>query len=98
CRYEQVTFHRRISDTALLNLYNDSRLLFLPLIDATANNSLMEASACGVPIITSDLPAVREYTNNSFAHYYNCIKDSLHYIIDTIKDDASLKDQSFNAR
>jgi glycosyltransferase involved in cell wall biosynthesis len=98
CRYPQVTIHRHISDEQLLALYNDSRLLFLPLIDSTANNSLLEASACGVPVVTTDLPGVKEYSHNSFAFYYKDQKDCIDYIWETIKDDGLLKEQSCGAR
>jgi glycosyltransferase involved in cell wall biosynthesis len=82
----------------LLSLYNDSRLLFLPLIDATANNSLLEAAACGVPIITSNLPSVKEYTDDSFVYYYHTAKDCVEQIIEAIKDDILLKCKSAKAR
>ncbi len=53
--------HPQISDAALLRLYRECDLLALPLRDATANNALLEAAACGLPIVTTDLPATREY-------------------------------------
>jgi len=98
CRHSQVTIHHKINDQQLLDLYNDSRLLFLPLIDSTANNSLLEAAACGVPVVTTDLPGVREYSHNSFAFYYNNQRDCVDYILETIKENGLLKEQSCAAR
>jgi glycosyltransferase involved in cell wall biosynthesis len=98
CRHAQVTVHRNLNDQRLLDLYNDSRMLFLPLIDSTANNSLLEAAACGVPVVTTDLPGVQEYSHNSFAFYYNNQRDCVDYILETIKEDALLKEQSCSAR
>lgn len=40
-----------ITDNQLLNLYQKCSVLFLPLIRFTANNSLLEASACGCRIV-----------------------------------------------
>src|SRR6185369_14927605 len=37
-----VALHRGISDAALADLYRSADVLFLPLIDATANNGLLE--------------------------------------------------------
>jgi glycosyltransferase involved in cell wall biosynthesis len=98
CRYPQINVHRNITDEQLRSLYNESRLLFLPLIDSTANNTLLEASACGVPIITTNLPAVKEYTHDSFAYYYLSAKDCVEQILESIKDDVLLKCRSRNAR
>ena len=53
--------HRRITDEALRSHYQSADLLVLPLQDATANNALLEALACGLPVVASDLPAVSEY-------------------------------------
>lgn len=50
-----------ISDEDLKMLYCTSSALFLPLEDATANNSLLEAMACGLPIISTDIAGVRDY-------------------------------------
>jgi glycosyltransferase involved in cell wall biosynthesis len=57
-----VTIHREhLHDEALLRLYQRSQVLFLPLIQSTANNSLLEGLACGLPIISTALPSVKVY-------------------------------------
>jgi glycosyltransferase involved in cell wall biosynthesis len=56
-----VFFHAGIGDAELLELYRSCQVLFLPLRDATANTFLMEGAACGLPIVSSDLPALRAY-------------------------------------
>lgn len=56
-----VTIHSGIDDTALLELYQGADALFLPLVQSTANNSLLEAIACGLPVVSTDLPSVKAY-------------------------------------
>lgn len=62
-----VTLHSFVSDAELLTIYQRSDLLVLPLMDSTANNSLLEAMSCGLPIISTDLPSVRDYVNDNCA-------------------------------
>jgi glycosyltransferase involved in cell wall biosynthesis len=57
-----VRFHSGISDAALRSLYQKASLSVLSLNGAGANNALLESMACGVPIVATDLPGVREYT------------------------------------
>ena len=54
-------FINGISDSELRDWYNRSRVLFLPLLDAVANNALLEGLAMGHQILVSDLPASRFY-------------------------------------
>lgn len=62
-----VEIRSGISDEQLLDLYRKSDILVLPLLDATANNSLLEAMACGLPILTTDLRGVRDYVSKDCA-------------------------------
>lgn len=54
-----VTIHRDIGDAALAERYKSADVLFLPLIQSTANNTLLEGIASGLPVVVSDLEAVR---------------------------------------
>lgn len=50
-----------ISDSELVERYQGADLLYLPLLNATANNTVLEAMACGLPMLLSDFPATRAY-------------------------------------
>lgn len=58
---DNVTVYRGIDDAKLLSLYQQSDILFLPLIQSTANNALLEGIACGLPVISTELASVRAY-------------------------------------
>jgi len=57
-----VQCRTNLSDAELLHLYRSSDCLMLPLRDATANNALLEAMACGLPVFSTDIQGVRDYT------------------------------------
>ncbi len=53
--HKSIIVHSNISDNELRDLYNSSTLLFLPLKDVTACNSLLEGLACGLPVVSTDV-------------------------------------------
>ena len=52
-----------ISEEELLNLYQSASVLLMPLLDATANNAILEGMSCGLPIVVTDVGAVRDYVD-----------------------------------
>jgi len=52
---------RGLSDAALAEVYRNADVLLLPLLDATANNALLEGLASGLPVVAYDIPSVRAY-------------------------------------
>jgi glycosyltransferase involved in cell wall biosynthesis len=56
-----VRHHRNIKDVRLADLYRSSDILFLPLTESTANNALLEGIASGLPVVATNLEAVRAY-------------------------------------
>jgi glycosyltransferase involved in cell wall biosynthesis len=56
-----VRVHSGIDDGALAELYRRADVLFLPLRQSTANNCLLEGIASGLPVVATDLEAVRAY-------------------------------------
>lgn len=56
-----VQFHKNLDDLQLRALNQSSDIILLPFTDSTANNSLLEGMACGVPVISTNLLSVRTY-------------------------------------
>lgn len=70
--HPSINLLSNINDEQLKKYYQEASVLFLPLKDSTACNSILEAMACGLPIITTDVGGNSEYlsaTNNILAPY-----------------------------
>lgn len=66
-RHEQVVWHAEVSDDKLRRIYQDANLLLLPVHDSTANNALLEAMSCGLPVVSNHIGGILDYTRSDFA-------------------------------
>jgi glycosyltransferase involved in cell wall biosynthesis len=62
-----TTSHRNLDDISLRALYQNANFLVLPLEESTANNSILEALACGLPVITTATSGVGDYVDTDCA-------------------------------
>jgi glycosyltransferase involved in cell wall biosynthesis len=62
---DNVKIMSDISEEELISQYRSSDALFLPLTYSTANNSILEALACGVPVISTRIGGVPDYVDES---------------------------------
>lgn len=60
-----VEVHTGVSDERLRDLYRESDLLFLPLVQAAASDTLLEAMACGLPVVATGIGGVPEYVGDT---------------------------------
>ncbi|MBV6519761.1 MAG: glycosyl transferase family 1 [Candidatus Brocadia sp.] len=56
-----ILYRDTLDDAGLLAQYQQADLLFLPLLQSTANNALLEGIACGLPVVSTYLPSVKAY-------------------------------------
>ncbi len=74
-RHSNVKWHSNLNDLDLLDIYQNASLLVLPLVDCAANNALVEAISCGLPVVCNDIGGVSDYTNNKFANIIHTGKE-----------------------
>lgn len=67
--HPQIAWYADISSERLLELYHGAIAQILPLKGTAANNAAVEAAACGVPVIATDLPGIRDYASEDFADF-----------------------------
>jgi glycosyltransferase involved in cell wall biosynthesis len=59
-----ILYHSQISEAELIDLYRSADVLFIPMTNSTANNSILESLACGTPIISTRVGGVPDYVND----------------------------------
>jgi glycosyltransferase involved in cell wall biosynthesis len=60
----------RVSDEELLRLYQSSNAMLMCAEAATANNALVEALACGLPVVGTDIGGVKEYVTDEAGLFF----------------------------
>lgn len=60
-RNKNAFFYDSILPQELVNLYQKSDILLMPLIDSTANNAALEALMCALPIVSNKIGGIPEY-------------------------------------
>jgi len=66
----RVHYRSGLTDEELRDCYARASLTFLPLEQAVANNAVLESLAMGVPILATDLPAVRGYVGSAAGEFF----------------------------
>lgn len=54
-----------LDEAAFLNEYQQADLLFMPMLDCTANNAILESMACGTPVMVNRVGGIPEYVDSS---------------------------------
>ena len=60
---DNLVLHSHVSEAELVGLYRSADVLFLPVTNATANNSILEALACGTPVISTLVGGIPDYVS-----------------------------------
>jgi glycosyltransferase involved in cell wall biosynthesis len=88
-----------ISDEELLQLYQKSKIVFLPLKQFTANNAMLEAGSCGCQVIVATYREnIIEETNSvvSFIEFdENKVSEKLDEVLETWSDDIEKANRNY---
>jgi len=96
-----VTLEQRVEEPALIELYRDATVLIQPMEESTANNSILEALACGLPVVATDVGGVRDYVGNGQAAILTrpgSIDDMVEAIMELMSDPGTRSNMAKGAR
>jgi glycosyltransferase involved in cell wall biosynthesis len=71
CRWQlfagckNIRLHANLSEDELIRLYQQADALLVPVVDATANNSVLESLACGTPAISNSVGGIPDYVDHT---------------------------------
>lgn len=96
----QVTRHSGIDDHRLCSLYQEANLLLMPLHESTANNAILEAMGCGLPIVTNHTNGIPDYVDGTFTSLcpYRDVKGLVQAVEDIVSDPQRQREMGQAAR
>jgi glycosyltransferase involved in cell wall biosynthesis len=60
-RHPNLVLRSGIPESELLELYRKASVMVMPVREAVANNAVLESMACGLPLVVTDVGAIRDY-------------------------------------
>ena len=95
-----ITVKGQISREELVKVYNESKIFVLPSKSEGMPNVLLEAMSCGLTVVASNIPGIKENVKNGVNGFLiDHHDDSLHTILETLLlDQKKLKVYGASAR
>jgi glycosyltransferase involved in cell wall biosynthesis len=100
-RLGNVTLRERVAERELVELYRDAAVLIQPMEESTANNSILEALACGLPVVATDIGGVRDYVGSGGAAMLTrpgSVDEMVEAIVEVTRDPDTRSRMSTDAR
>lgn len=97
---DNITLKTDLSDSELLAHYQETDVFIQPMKHCTANNSILEAFACGLPVIATATGGVRDYLDEGCAVLVPQGRADLmaRELLELLASDQRLQKLSINAR
>jgi glycosyltransferase involved in cell wall biosynthesis len=66
-KHPNLLLRSGVPESELLELYRTASVMVMPLKEAVANNAVLESMACGLPLVVTDVGAIRDYVTSDCA-------------------------------
>lgn len=92
-QYKNIIYTGSLSDEELVALYKGAEIFIMPSFEEGFGLPILEAMACGTPVLASDIGVLREVGGEA-AYYFNptSIDDMVNKITRVIRDKKLMKD------
>lgn len=89
-----------VSDPRLRDLYRDQLFFFLPMIDGTANNAMLEAMSTGTPVLSTMTQGAADYLDTDYAYVVSQRRtdDFLEHFIEFVENSTKRRAMGRRAR